>query len=55
LARITARAIMYPDNRRTYPSVWRYYRSDQIFDVDPEIEEAGEISDEEEHDEDNAQ
>lgn len=51
---LPGRAIMYPDNRRTYPSVWRYYRGDQIFDVDPEIEEAGEIPDEEEHDQENS-
>ncbi|MCG3042008.1 Eco29kI family restriction endonuclease [Streptomyces sp. S1A] len=52
IALLPGRAIMYPDNQRTYPSVWRYYRGEQILDVEPEIEEAGEIPEEEEHDED---
>ncbi|MDG9692426.1 Eco29kI family restriction endonuclease [Streptomyces albogriseolus] len=48
---LPGRAIMYDDSPRTYPSVWRYYRGTQILDVEPEIEEAGEILEEEEHDE----
>ncbi|MGW7208691.1 Eco29kI family restriction endonuclease [Streptomyces sp. NPDC054837] len=51
IALLPGRAIMYPDGQRAYPSVWRYYRSRQVLDVDPEIEEAGEILEEEEHDE----
>lgn len=51
IALLPGRAIMYPDGRRSYPSVWRYYRGDQVLDVEPEIEEAGEIEEEEEHDE----
>ncbi|MFV2117194.1 GIY-YIG nuclease family protein [Streptomyces sp. Act-28] len=43
---LPGRAIMYPDNRRTYPSAWRYYRGGQVLDVEPEIGEAGEIPEE---------
>ncbi|MET7494120.1 hypothetical protein [Streptomyces sp900116325] len=53
IALLPGRAIMYPDGQRTYPSVWRYYRGEKVLDVNPEIEEAGEIPQEEEHDEGN--
>ncbi|MFF3413415.1 GIY-YIG nuclease family protein [Streptomyces sp. NPDC002698] len=43
---LPGRAIMYPDNRRNYPSAWRYYRGGQVLDVEPEIGEAGEIPEE---------
>ncbi|MDT9680651.1 Eco29kI family restriction endonuclease [Streptomyces sp. TRM76323] len=43
---LPGRVIMYPDNRRTYPSAWRYYRGEQVIDVEPEIGEAGEIPEE---------
>ncbi|MFB7483097.1 GIY-YIG nuclease family protein [Streptomyces anulatus] len=43
---LPGRAIMYPDNRRNYPSAWRYYRGGQVRDVEPEIGEAGEIPEE---------
>lgn len=52
IALLPGRAIMYPDERRDYPSVWRYYRGEQVLDVEPTIEEAGEITEEEEHDAD---
>ncbi|GAA3616833.1 Eco29kI family restriction endonuclease [Streptomyces chitinivorans] len=55
IALLPGRAIMYPDNQRAYPSVWRYYRGEQVLDAEPEIEEAGEIPEEEEHDEGNAE
>ncbi|MGW6291371.1 GIY-YIG nuclease family protein [Streptomyces sp. NPDC055058] len=43
---LPGRAIMYPDNRRAYPSAWRYYRGRQVLEVEPEIGEAGEIPEE---------
>ncbi|MEV7849073.1 GIY-YIG nuclease family protein [Streptomyces cyaneofuscatus] len=46
IAVLPGRVIMYPDNRRDYPSVWRYYRGAQILDVEPEIGEVGEIPEE---------
>ena len=46
IAVLPGRAIMYPDNRRDYPSVWRYYRGDQILNVEPEIGEAEDIPEE---------
>ncbi|TXL84601.1 Eco29kI family restriction endonuclease [Streptomyces sp. IB2014 016-6] len=46
IAVLPGRVIMYPDNRRDYPSVWRYYRGEQILDVEPEIGEVGEIPEE---------
>ncbi|MFI0233519.1 Eco29kI family restriction endonuclease [Streptomyces sp. NPDC017086] len=46
IAVLPGRAILYPDNGRTYPSAWRYYRGGQVLDVEPEIGEAGEIPEE---------
>ncbi|MBO1414619.1 Eco29kI family restriction endonuclease [Streptomyces sp. FH025] len=46
IAVLPGRVIMYPDGRRDYPSVWRYYRGTQVIDVQPEIDENGEIPEE---------
>ncbi|MFE4357556.1 Eco29kI family restriction endonuclease [Kitasatospora sp. NPDC056800] len=46
IAVLPGRAILYPDNRHNYPSVWRYYRGDEILDVEPEIGAAEDIPEE---------
>ncbi|MFY7064675.1 Eco29kI family restriction endonuclease [Nocardiopsis changdeensis] len=39
-------AIMYPEGKKDYPSAWRYYRDGNPVDVDPQVDQAHEIAEE---------